>query len=89
MIRHKKIYKDHFNLSEQDFVACEICGDTAVDIHHIQSRGMGGTSKLSSDNIENLMALCRKHHNMCGASIEYNQSAKKIHLEFLKLKAHG
>jgi hypothetical protein len=88
-MRHKKIYKDFFHLSEQDFVACEICGDTAVDIHHIKARGMGGTSSPISDNIENLMALCRKHHNMCGASIEYNQLAKTIHLEFLKSKSHG
>jgi len=37
---------------------CEYCGKKAVDIHHIQSRGQGG-----SNDINNLIALCRKCHN--------------------------
>ena len=88
MIRHKKIYLRHFGYGEQDHIPCEICGVPANDIHHIQSRGMGGTSK-DLDTIENLMALCRNHHNQCGASIKFNQYAKKIHLHFIKMRAHN
>lgn len=57
-----------------DFVPCEMCGAKAVDIHHIEARGMGGTKKL--DVIENLMALCRPCH------IEYGD--KKEHIDLLK-----
>jgi len=61
MKRHVKIYLDHFGYGEQDFVPCEICGRRATDIHHIRPKGMGGSKE--ADNIGNLMALCRKHHN--------------------------
>jgi 5-methylcytosine-specific restriction endonuclease McrA len=51
-----------------------MCGNTAVDIHHIEARGMGGGNK---DTIENLMGLCRNCH------IEYGD--KKQHKEMLKV----
>ena len=66
---------NYFNYDVSDFIGCEICGTKAVDIHHIEARGMGGTKK--HDTIENLMALCRRCH------IEYGDKAKW--LEHLKL----
>ena len=30
---------------ETDFIQCEICGDRAVDIHHISARQSGGSKK--------------------------------------------
>ena len=30
---------------ETDFIPCEVCGGQAIDIHHIEARGMGGTKK--------------------------------------------
>ena len=57
-----------------DFVPCEMCGAKAIDIHHIEARGMGGTKKM--DVIENLMALCRPCH------LEYGD--KKEHIDLLK-----
>ena len=30
---------------ETDFIPCEVCGAQAIDIHHIEARGMGGTKK--------------------------------------------
>jgi len=57
-----------------DFIPCEVCGSQAVDVHHIEARGMGGNKK--ADIIENLMGLCRKCH------IGYGD--KKQHKEFLK-----
>ena len=55
---HVKIYMKHFRYGEQDFIPCEACQSKAVDVHHISGRGKG------KDEINNLMALCRKHHNM-------------------------
>lgn len=72
MKKHTKIYLDYFGYN--DFVPCETCGSRAVDIHHIDCRGMGGSKK--KDVIENLMALCRKCH------IEYGD--KKQYIEYLK-----
>jgi 5-methylcytosine-specific restriction endonuclease McrA len=59
MKKHTKIYFKHFGYDISDFVPCETCGSKAVDIHHIDSRGMGGSEK---DDINNLMALCRNCH---------------------------
>ena len=70
---YKKIYLDHFGYTEADWIPCEICRKTAVDIHHIKARGMGGSKK--ADFIENLMALCRSCH------IKYGD--KKQYVEFL------
>jgi 5-methylcytosine-specific restriction endonuclease McrA len=65
-----------FKYDVSDFIPCEVCGTRATDIHHIQARGMGGTKE--KDDINNLMALCRKCH------IDYGD--KKQHMDFLKSK---
>lgn len=59
MQRHTRIYLRYFKYGEQDFIPCEHCGGRAVDIHHIKLRSQGGR-----DEIKNLMALCRKCHEM-------------------------
>jgi len=61
MIKHKRIYVEYFGYGDQSFVPCEICGKEAVDVAHIDHRGMGGSK--TKDYIENLMGLCRKHHH--------------------------
>jgi hypothetical protein len=71
--KHTKIYFDYFGYDVTSFVPCEICEKKAVDINHIKPRGMGGSKKM--DNIENLMAVCRKCH------IEY--ADKKQYIDFL------
>lgn len=60
-----------------DFIPCEVCGGRAVDIHHIEARGMGGSKE--KDVIENLMALCRACHITYGDITEYKDYLKKIH----------
>jgi len=65
---------DHFGYGIDSFIPCEICGKRAVDVHHIDCRGMGGTSK--KDGIENLMGLCREDH------LKYGD--KKQHMDFLR-----
>jgi hypothetical protein len=74
MRNHTKVYMSHFGYALDDFIPCEICGNKAVDIHHLECRGMGGSK--DKDNIENLQAVCRSCH------IEYGD--KKEHLEFLQ-----
>lgn len=76
MKKHTKIYLKHFDYGEQDYIPCEVCGSRAVDIHHIDCRGMGGGK--TKDTIENLMAVCRSCH------VEYGD--KKQHIEFLITK---
>lgn len=76
MRKHTKIYFDYFGYTGQEFIACEVCGSKAVDIHHIDCRGMG--SSKEKDTITNLMAVCRSCH------VTYGD--KKQHLEFLITK---
>ena len=74
-----------FGYGEQDFIPCEVCNQRANDVHHIEARGMGG-SKLK-DNIENLMALCRKHHDKYGDKVQYVDFLKFIHTLFMRENA--
>ena len=60
-----------------DFIPCEVCGAQAVDVHHIEARGMGGNKK--ADVIENLMGLCRKCHIEYGDKKQYKEFLKDIH----------
>lgn len=76
MKNHTKIYIKHFGYGLEDFIPCEVCGQRAVDIHHIDCRGMGGNKNV--DTIENLMALCRYCHVVMGDT--------KTHMEYLKHK---
>jgi predicted restriction endonuclease len=87
--KYKKIYFDYFNYTEGDFIKCEIptCTQPAVDIHHIDARGMGG-SKLK-DVIENLMALCRTHHDSFGDKKQFKQWLKSIHSKVLLKNQKG
>lgn len=76
MKNHTKVYLNHFGYIGEEFIPCEVCGQRAVDIHHIEARGIGGTK--IGDTIENLMALCRYCHTVMGDT--------KTHMEFLKKK---
>lgn len=76
MKKHTSIYLEAMGYDTSDWIPCEICCTTAVDIHHIESRGMGGSKTV--DTIENLMALCRTCHEKYGD--------KKQYVEFLKEK---
>ena len=74
---HVKIYLTHFGYDETSFIPCEICHQKAVDIHHIECRGMGGTKQ--TETIENLMALCRTCHTEFGDISELKQKLIEIH----------
>lgn len=72
-----------FGYDATDFIPCEVCGAKAVDIHHIQARGMGGV-KTKLDVIENLMALCRKCHTDYGDIKILKDTLKKLHGLFMR-----
>lgn len=84
MKKHVKIYMDYFGYVIDDLIPCEVCGNRAQDIHHIECRGMGG-SKLK-DGIENLQALCRKCHVEKGDKKQYMDLLKDIHNQRLENK---
>ena len=86
MMRHTKVYFKYFGIGFDpvsgwhDPIPCEVvgCGRKSVDIHHIHGRGKG------KDVIENLMALCRTHHEM----VNTNDLTKDdlIYLHRIRLK---
>ena len=66
---------------ETDWIPCEVCNRQAVDIHHIEARGMGGSEER--DTIENLMALCRDCHINMGDKKQFKEHLKSIHLSHI------
>lgn len=84
MRKHTKIYMDHFRYNTSDWIPCEICENKAVDIHHIDARGMGGDPNGKKDIIENLMALCRWCHENFGDVPEAKELLYKIHQRRMK-----
>lgn len=86
MKSHTRIYLDYFGYSPFDFIMCEIpgCGKKAVDICHIDARGMGGNPNKDKDVIENLMAKCREHHIEYGDKKQHKEWLKEIHLKHIQ-----
>jgi hypothetical protein len=82
MIKYKRVYLEHFDLTINDFFPCEITGQRAVDIHHIEAKGMGGSKK--SDEIENLMAVTRDVHLYFGDKTQYKEWLKEVHEAFME-----
>ena len=85
MKKHTMTYFNHFGYDISDFIPCEVCGKTAVDIHHIEARGIGGSKE--ADNIENLMALCREDHLKYGDKKQYKEFLKDKHQIKLNAKS--
>lgn len=81
MRNHTKIYLKSLGYDTSDFIPCEMCGSKAVDIHHIEARGMGGSK--NADEISNLMALCRTCHLFYGDKKEFIELLMKKHLDIL------
>jgi hypothetical protein len=82
MKAHTKIYLEYFGFEKSDFIPCEICGATAVDIHHIEARGMGGSK--TRDVIENLMAVCRSCHIEYGDKVKHKEYVIEVHNKYIK-----
>jgi len=84
MKKHTKIYFQYFDYTGAEFIPCECCGNKAVDIHHIDARGMGGDPNGKKDVIENLMALCRACHDKYGDFKQHVEFLVRKHLAFMK-----
>lgn len=84
MKNHVKIYFTRFNYSGDEFIPCEICGSKAVDIHHIDCRGMGNSGK-EKDRIGNLMAVCRSCHLKYGDKKQYIEMLREIHANRMRI----
>jgi predicted restriction endonuclease len=84
MQKYIKIYLKHFDLGEQDILTCECClkegrvDGSGFDIHHIAGRGK------DKDVIENLMCLCRKHHEKANSKELTKDELQLIHNYFLQ-----
>jgi len=72
MKKYKKTFKDYYNISEDENFLCENCGAVAVDIHHIVFKSHCGT-----DNINNLIALCRNCHIKAHNNKQFNNELKE------------
>ncbi len=77
MKNHTKVYLKGMGYDTTDWIPCEVCQAKAVDIHHIEARGMGGSKE--ADTIENLMGLCRACHVKFGDLKQYKEMLKARH----------
>lgn len=63
---HVRNYLKAMDCDIHTWIKCEIpdCGQKGVDIHHVIFRShFGKKTKHLQDDISNLIALCRDHHN--------------------------
>jgi hypothetical protein len=86
MKNHTRIYFEFFGYDESDWIMCEIpgCGNQAVDIAHIDARGMGGDPQGKKDVIENLMAKCRLCHIKYGDLPEFFEFLYSVHRKVME-----
>ena len=87
MKAYTKLYFESFGFDVCDFVPSEISGGRAVDIHHIECKGMGGSPKNAKDRIENLIALTREEHTRFGDKKQYMFYLYARHLNYME--THG
>jgi len=89
MQEHTKVYRTFYNLKDISEFFCVECGTQADDIHHLDAKKLGG-SKLKN-HIENLAAVCRKHHELCHKDSKFNAKIKCTVLDMVKevIKARG
>lgn len=70
MKKHTKVLCDYWGYDIPEDINCIVCGDFAVDTHHIKNRGSGGSKNL--DYPENLASLCREHHQRAESEPKFN-----------------
>jgi len=80
MQKHTKIYMQFFGYQIAEDVVCEITGEPANDIHHINGRGKG------KDVIENLIAIVNRIHfpTHNGTPPYTKKEFEAIHQEFMR-----
>lgn len=85
MQKHIKNYLNYFKPHDDQNIPCEVCNNKAVDIHHIILRSkFGKKMKVEQDKVENLIALCRKCHDMAHAETFSKEYLTTIHIKKIK-----
>src|SRR5579872_6742351 len=79
---HKEIYWKHFGYVPGDFIASEISGKPAHDVHAIIFDGMGG--RKEDTPIELLISLTRTEHEKFGHALKYRPWLIFRHLKVLQ-----
>lgn len=59
------------------WIPCEICDDRATAVHHIDARGMGGTTQ--EYQVKDLMGLCTECHERHGDITAIKPLLRTIH----------
>ena len=61
---HVRNYFKAFGYDESSVILCEFCKSAdGVEIHHVEPRSsFGSKRKEEQDGVNNLVALCRLHH---------------------------
>tara|TARA_R100001163_G_scaffold31558_1_gene24683 strand:- start:154 stop:411 length:258 start_codon:yes stop_codon:yes gene_type:complete len=77
MKKYVKIYMDFHDYVLDDVILCENCNKVAVDIHHIDARGLGGDPRGHRNQIENLIALCRSCHIKAETNKDFNNQLRE------------
>jgi 5-methylcytosine-specific restriction endonuclease McrA len=83
MQKYVKTYLDYFDIGEQELLTCEACGKQGradgegFDIHHIWGR-----AKPDADEINNIICLCRRHHEAAHSRITKSEM-QMIHNFFM------
>lgn len=85
MKNHTKIYLKYFKYGIEDYIACEVCDNKAVDIAHIVAQSkFGSKRKDEQDLITNIAALCRTcHYDYDFKNKWTTEEMTEIHLNFL------
>jgi hypothetical protein len=79
---HTALYMSAFGYGDTDFVPSEMSGQRCQDVHHISSRGSGGTK--TEDRIENLMGLTREEHMEYGDKTQHMAMLYALHMDFME-----
>ena len=67
----KRRPKKRHNTKQYAKEYCEYCDSTNIlDVHHVQSKGMGGSSNPAIHHPDNLITLCRYCHDAAHRKIK-------------------
>jgi len=72
----------HWGYSPGDFMPCEWCGGTMVDVHHLTPRSL--SKKADVNKIDNLAGVCRICHDKAHASKAFNEELRAKHIKKIK-----
>jgi hypothetical protein len=84
MKNHVDIYRqfwwDQLTLAQTEQCDLSHCSTWGGEVHHIKKRGGGGSKYKCFDTIENLIFLCRTHHELADKNKEFNKFVRVVNL---------